>query len=90
MKEIPKNQDLTGNLPCTVVFYQQQLKLSQGRYAPFGSRVSPKTTLNVKFEKNRRKKYMSQKMQPTTQRLFCLSYLTYHIRYLTCNISFDI
>jgi len=23
MREIPKNQDLTGNLPCKVVFYQK-------------------------------------------------------------------
>ena len=58
IREISKHQGLTCDLPCIFIFFTKNLKLSQGRYAHFGSRVSPKTTLNAKFEK---KAYMSQK-----------------------------
>ena len=51
MREIPKNPSLTCDLPGILTLFTKNLKWSQGRYAPFGSRVSPETTLNAKLEK---------------------------------------
>ena len=63
---------------------QRNLKRSHGRYAPFGSRVLPKTMLNTKFEKGT----ASPKQQLITskdnfERNENIGYMNDHISYLT-------
>ena len=74
---------------CQIQFFTKNLEWSQGRYGPFGSRLSPKTMLNAKFGK---RPICVKNSLPKLKGWFVqkanISYLTYNIMYLTCNIKY--
>ena len=68
MRETPKNQDLTGNLLANFLLYQIP-KVIPGSIRTFWYKRFAQNNEKCKVQK---KAYMSQKQQPTTQRLICL------------------